>query len=209
MRLYIILAYMINYGLNIVFTAKKLRTGCFVTKALITPILLVIYLAGNRTPEIPVICALLCCFLGDILLEFSNLFPVGLSAFLAGHVFYIICFINDIPNFTSVPFWLSMFAIVYALYGFIFCSKLSIQDTKMKAAASAYCGVILLAGFLSLLRWGSVTDYSFFMVFAGTLLFIISDSILAYNRFQKITRYGGILVMATYGAAQLLIILGL
>jgi uncharacterized membrane protein YhhN len=200
---------MIIYGLNIIFTAKKQRTGSFVTKALITPLLLVIYLAGNRAPETAVVCALLFCFLGDIFLEFSHLFLVGLSAFLAGHVFYIICFINDIPDFTSVPWWLYIFAILYALYGFVFCSKLSIQDTKMRTAASAYCGVILLAGFFSLLRWGSVTDYSFLMVFAGALLFIISDSILAYNRFLKRTRHGGIWVMATYCAAQFLIIMGL
>lgn len=209
MRLYGILAYIINYGMNVVFAAKKHKTGCFITKALITPILLVIYLAGNRTPETTVVCAILFCFLGDVLLEFSHLFLVGLSAFLAGHVFYIICFINDISDFTSVPLWLYMFVIVYALYGFFFCSKLSIQDTKMRIAAPAYCGVILLAGFFSLLRWGSVTDYSFFMVFAGTLLFIMSDSILAYNRFQKRTRHGGIWVMSTYCAALLLIILGL
>jgi uncharacterized membrane protein YhhN len=47
------------------------------------------------------------------------------------------------------------------------------------------------------------------MVFVGTLLFITSDSILAHNRFQKRTPYGGTWVMATYGAAQLMIILGL
>ena len=209
MRIYRILVYLINYSLNIVFTFKKHRTGSFVTKTLLTPILLVIYLAGNRTPEIIVICALLFCFLGDVLLEFSDFFLAGLSAFLAGHVSYIICFIKDISEFAVIPGWMYFFAIIYALYGFIFCSKLSLKDIKIKAAISTYCGIILLAGFFSLLRWGSVSEYSFWMVFTGTLMFIISDSILAYNRFVNRTHAGGVWVMATYGAAQLLIILGL
>ncbi len=203
------MVYIINYSLNIFFTCKEHRAGSFVTKALLTPILLVIYLEGNRTPEIIVICALFFCFLGDVLLEFSGFFLAGLSAFLAGHVSYIIRFIKDIPRFAAIPGWMYIFVVIYALFGFIFYTKLSLQDKKIKAAVSAYCGIILLASFFSLLRWGNVSEYSFFMVFAGTLMFIISDSILAHNRFVNRTRAGGVWVMATYGAAQLLIIMGL
>lgn len=203
------MAYLINYSLNIIFCVKKLRTGSLVTKILITAILFMIYHSGNRTPEIPVIFALFFCCLGDIFLEFPHLFFHGLSAFLVGHVFYGICFLSDLQMSSPLPWWLFLFALIYAAYGLIFCSRLSISDKKMKAAVPVYCGIILLVSFLSLLRVGSSTEYSFWMVFVGTLLFITSDSILAHNRFQKRTPYGGTWVMATYGAAQLVIILGL
>ncbi len=209
MKIYGLLIYLINYSLIIVFGLKKLRVGSFVTKALLTPILLMIYLAGNKEPEFPVILALFFCFLGDVLLEYPRFFIPGLLTFLVGHVFYGISFLSDIGVGYPLPWWLFLFAILYVTYGIIFCTKLSISDKKKKLAVSVYCGIILLVSFLSLLRAGSVTEYSFWMVLVGTLLFITSDSILAYNRFQKRTHYGTIWVMATYGAAQLIIILGL
>jgi uncharacterized membrane protein YhhN len=51
--------------------------------------------------------------------------------------------------------------------------------------------------------------YSFWIVLIGTLLFIFSDSILAFNRFKKRSPYGSVCLMAAYGAAQLLIVLGI
>src|SRR5690606_17676378 len=43
---------------------------------------------------------------------------------------------------------------------------------------------------------------------AGALLFVVSDSILAINRFYYPIPAGGLLVMATYGISQLLICYG-
>lgn len=209
MSIHALIVYIINYILNIVFGVKKQRTGSFITKTLLTPILLMIYLAGDKEPELPVIFALCFCFLGDLFLEYPNFFIPGLLTFLVGHIFYGISFLSDIGVGSQLPWWLFLFAIVYIAYGTIFLTRLSVADLKRRVAVSIYCGIILIVSFLSLLRAGSVTDYSFLMVLMGTLLFIISDSILAYNRFQKRSRYGGVWVMATYGAAQLMIILGL
>ncbi|NLN82753.1 MAG: lysoplasmalogenase, partial [Firmicutes bacterium] len=58
-------------------------------------------------------------------------------------------------------------------------------------------------------RFNSVSVYSFWIVLIGTLLFIFSDSILAFNRFKKRSPYGSVCLMAAYGAAQLLIVLGI
>lgn len=209
MKSYVLLAYIINYGLNIVFGIKKWRAGSFITKALLTPILLMIYLAENQEPELPVVIALIFCFMGDLFLEYPDFFLPGLLTFLIGHIFYGISFLSDIGAVSRLPWWLFLFAIIYVAYGIIFRTRLSVVDSKKKAAVTIYCGTILLVSFLSLLRAGSVTAYSFLMVFVGTLMFITSDSILAYNRFKKRSRYGGVWVMVTYGAAQLMIILGM
>ena len=204
-----LLAYIVNYGLNFAFNFRKLRVAGFITKVLLMPLLLLVYLAGSKEPQIIIILALFFCFLGDVFLGFPNCFLQGLSAFLIGHIFYAVRFISDIGAGSKLPWWIFLFAIVYAAYGIIFCSKLSIPNQKMRTAAYIYSAILLVVSFLSLLRFGSVTGYSFWMVLVGTLLFITSDSILAYNRFQKRTPSGTVWVMATYGAAQLIIILGL
>lgn len=209
MKIFWLLIYLFNYSLNILFGVKKLRGGSFVTKVLLTPIVLLIYLAGNSAPALSVIFALAFCLLGDILLEYPHYFLPGLLSFWVGHIFYGICFISDITSVSLLPWWGYLFALLYAAGGIALCTRLKIPDMKKKIAVSAYCATILIVSFLSLFRAGSVTEYSFWMVFAGTLFFITSDSILAYNRFQKRTRHGTIWVMATYGAALLMINLGL
>jgi len=207
MKYFALIAYFVNYGLNIVFNIKKLKTGSFITKLLLTPVLLLIYLTGSKELQIPVILALVFCFLGDLLLSFPKYFIPGLSAFLVGHVFYAVKFLSDIQ--INIPWWIFLFATIYIAYGIILNSRLSITDIKKRIAVYVYTSVILIASFLSLLRFNSVSVYSFWIVLIGTLLFILSDSILAYNLFKKRSSYGSVWLMAAYGAAQLLIVLGI
>ena len=209
MKYYALIAYFVNYGLNIIFNIKKLKTGSFITKLLLMPILLLIYLTADDDLKIPVILALVFCFLGDLFLEFPKYFIPGLSAFLVGHVFYALKFLSDIGTGIKLSLWILLFAIVYIAYGFILNSKLSIPDIKKRIAVYVYTAIILIASFLSILRFNSVSGYSFWIVLIGTLLFILSDSILAFNRFKKRSPYGSVCLMAAYGAAQLLIVLGI
>lgn len=209
MKYYALIAYFVNYGLNIVFNIKKLKTGSFITKLLLTPILLLIYLTASEDLKIPVILALCFCFLGDLFLEFPKYFIPGLSAFLVGHIFYAVKFLSDITVISKLPWWMFLFTIVYIAYGITLNSRLSIPDLKKKTAVYIYTVIILIASFLSLLRFNSVSVYSFWIVLIGTLLFILSDSILAYNLFKKRSSYGSVWLMAAYGAAQLLIVLGI
>lgn len=209
MKYFVLIAYFANYGLNIVFNIKKLKTGSFITKLLLTPVLLLIYLAWSKELQLLVILALVFCFLGDLLLSFPKYFIPGLSAFLVGHVFYAVKFLSDIETGIKLSLWILLFAIVYIAYGFILNSKLSIPDIKKRIAVYVYTAIILIASFLSILRFNSVSGYSFWIVFIGTLLFILSDSILAYNLFKKRSSYGSVWLMAAYGAAQLLIIHGI
>ena len=209
MKYYAIIAYFVNYGLNIVFNLKKLKTGSFITKLLLTPVLLLIYLAWSKELQLLVILALVFCFLGDLLLSFPKYFIPGLSAFLVGHIFYAVKFLSDITVISKLPWWMFLFTIVYIAYGITLNSRLSIPDLKKKTAVYIYTVIILIASFLSLLRFNSVSVYSFWIVLIGTLLFIFSDSILAFNRFKKRSPYGSVCLMAAYGAAQLLIVLGI
>ncbi|MFM8740122.1 MAG: lysoplasmalogenase family protein, partial [Cytophagales bacterium] len=56
---------------------------------------------------------------------------------------------------------------------------------------------------------GQTSDKSFFLVMLGALLFMVSDSLLAVNKFLNPFEFSGIAIMATYCAAQYLIVEGL
>ncbi len=57
-------------------------------------------------------------------------------------------------------------------------------------------------------RYGRVNTLSFKLTFYGSVLFVISDSVLALNRFVHEFHFSGVIVMATYMAAQYMITLG-
>ena len=57
-------------------------------------------------------------------------------------------------------------------------------------------------------RFGGVAQNSFRWVFFGALFFLISDSILAVNKFADPVTNAGFWIMSTYALAQYLIVRG-
>ena len=66
--------------------------------------------------------------------------------------------------------------------------------------------IAMLAGAVS--RIGKVNRISYIMVLAGAILFIISDSVLAINKFVQPVSLSTLIIMVTYIAAQWLITIG-
>ena len=64
-------------------------------------------------------------------------------------------------------------------------------------------------GIFALLRRGWTVDKSFIMVYSGALLFIMSDAMIAINKFMSPIIQAGLLIMATYIVAQFLIVKGI
>jgi uncharacterized membrane protein YhhN len=58
-------------------------------------------------------------------------------------------------------------------------------------------------------RFGKVNDSSYLLVFLGALLFLISDSLIAFNRFKQPFPAAGLSIMITYIFGQFLIIAGM
>jgi uncharacterized membrane protein YhhN len=157
-----------------------------------------------------VFIALLFCFFGDFFLEFSqkeSCFISGVASFLMGHIFYIICFVQQASN--GLPWWVFLILFLYVAYGFNFYMGLKVEDKRLKAALGVYSGVILLMSFSALLRINSVITSKFVLTFIGSLLFVASDSVLAHNMFNKKVKHADLWIMSTYGLAQLLIIMGI
>lgn len=59
------------------------------------------------------------------------------------------------------------------------------------------------------LRQKEVSKISFILVFLGAILFVISDSILAVDKFYMSLKYSSISIMLTYALAQYFIVIGL
>jgi YhhN family len=64
-------------------------------------------------------------------------------------------------------------------------------------------------GVAAAFRKGSTSYSSYTWVLAGAILFILSDSTIALNKFLQHFEAASLLVMTTYGAAQWLIVWGM
>ncbi|HMQ00766.1 MAG TPA: lysoplasmalogenase, partial [Cyclobacteriaceae bacterium] len=72
-----------------------------------------------------------------------------------------------------------------------------------------YATVIVWMTLNALFRYGRTNALSFWLVFFGALFFMLSDSMLAINKFMLPFDYAGFFVMFTYITAQYLIVEGL
>ena len=72
-----------------------------------------------------------------------------------------------------------------------------------------YMLVILSMSTSAYLRKDKANILSYGLVFLGAIFFMISDSILALNKFYETIQLANILIMTTYALAQYLIVLGI
>ena len=147
--------------------------------------------------------------LGDCLLMFvdqsAQFFISGLIAFLIAHVFYIIVFLKS-RNSSKSPFGFIILMLLYGLGLFYFLKN---GLANMLIPVVIYMLVILTMSTSSFLRRGKVSHISFNLVFLGAILFMISDSLLALNKFYKPLPWSDISIMLTYALAQLSLVFGI
>ncbi|HNT54365.1 MAG TPA: lysoplasmalogenase [Anaerolineaceae bacterium] len=146
--------------------------------------------------------------LGDILLLSHSLFLEGLTAFLLGHIFYIVSF-----NPTPPPLhWVSLLLIAGIGAGGFFIVRTirrgllrRASGRKLRLAVVLYGSVIslmLLSTLFTLLRpeW---PPRSALLACVGGALFVFSDSLLAFDRFVQRLPHGRFWVMLTYHLGQI------
>ncbi len=143
-----------------------------------------------------IMAGLFFCTIGDGTLRW---FVVGLSAFLVGHLFYLTAFIGR-WRFSKLRFAALLPIAAFAvLMGNELDQALSADGkSSLIAPVVAYVAVICTMGWTAIMT-GSRT------AIAGSLLFMVSDSILSWNMFVSDIAYSGPLIMLTYYSAQFLI----
>jgi uncharacterized membrane protein YhhN len=176
-------------------------------KGLIMPLLIVILIINfqNSLLTLLMLAALVFSWAGDMILEFS--FLHGLACFLLAQVMYI--FVFSLTPGRNIIFKNRLYlGIPIALYGAGLVLFMYNDLGEMKLPVIIYAFVILsmLASAINRLR--KVNSLSYWLVLVGSALFVISDSVLALNRFSTPFNASDVVVMATYVIAQYLIITG-
>ena len=150
---------------------------------------------------------------GDSFLMFvdvnESFFIYGLVSFLIGHLLYITAFYLDYKWNPLIEKSASRIAlIVFGLFclGFYFFIRPYLG--AMKIPVLVYAFVISLMAIMSVNRKGRVSSLSYNLIFVGAILFLISDSVLAFNKFVYPFEGAGLVIMSTYMIAQFLITIG-
>lgn len=153
--------------------------------------------------------ALLFSLIGDVLLMFvdqsPNYFMFGLVAFLLAHITYIIVFLKN-RNPSYKPIWIMGILDIYALSLFLFL-KDYLGDLMIPVLI--YILIILGMATSAFLRKGGVSKLSYNFVILGAILFMVSDSLLAVNKFYQEIPFANIFIMLTYAIAQYFIVIGI
>jgi uncharacterized membrane protein YhhN len=151
--------------------------------------------------------------LGDCLLMFvtvdASFFILGLAAFLIGHLLYISAFSLDYKgqrlNSRQISKWSLLIVFVYCI---CFYWLLSDHLGELKFPVLVYAVVISVLALVAINRREGVNLISFNLILLGAVLFLVSDSILAYDKFVTSFRYSSLLIMSTYMLAQYFITIG-
>src|SRR5436190_19789747 len=154
-----------------------------------------------------IIFAVFFSWLGDVLLMFhqddSIFFLLGLSFFLIAHIFYILFFhFVRIKEMVKSRWYLLL---IVAIYYAVIISILSPYLGEMKLPVRIYAVVISFMFMLAMHMLFIKNKTTGLWMMAGAFLFVVSDSLLAINKFFQPFEMAGFFVMSTYGLAQLFI----
>ncbi|MFN4121148.1 lysoplasmalogenase family protein [Acidovorax sp.] len=142
---------------------------------------------------------------GDVFLMFSGFFIPGLVSFLMAHLFYVALFRQGQPWFAHRGALVATLGAGAAMYAFLWAGGL---PAALRVPVAAYVLVIALMAAQALGRAWVLRDGPSWMVAAGALCFMLSDSLLAINRFVQPLPWSQVWVLSTYYAAQALIVAG-
>jgi uncharacterized membrane protein YhhN len=202
----ILAALSLAYLVSLFFERGKFQT---IAKICLMPVITSIYLTGAEHIFIPIVLALLFGWLGDILLlriKEILFFRLGLASFLLGHLIYLSVMLYFAGSVNIKLLVISL--AVYAVAG-VFIIRLIKPSKEMYVPVLIYETVILLMA-VSAIQFFAVyrLPYGLFIL-AGSICFIVSDTLLAIHTFRAKPKIYYFVVMFTYIAAQLSIVLGL
>lgn len=204
---------------HIVFILLQKERLRRMSKILIIPSLLAFYIAAAENPYVFPILALVFGWIGDILLINKRRrlnFKLGLVSFLSGHICYILAFVhrlwlagsgageglrfNPPAAFICIP--------LAAAAGIVIIRFIK-PNKEMFLPVIIYVIGIEIMSFWAFELFVCDAATGGALVFAGSLCFIISDTVLGYYTFRKLTLAGSVLVMLFYIIAQTAITCGL
>ena len=205
---------LVCYGLmavlDISFTFFELDAYRYITKIALMPLLILALWAetGLKTILLKIFAfALFFSWLGDIALRWEAYFIHGLAAFLIAHFCYLF-FILKIKGNKGLLEFQPLFALPLAVYLILLLFVLNDYLEQLKIPVFVYAIVICAVCIFSMNLFWKTDKKVAALLFFGSLQFVISDSLLAINKFVYPFEILPGLVMLTYCSAQFLLTLG-
>jgi len=188
--------------LGIVLDKYYLR---FFFKPLILPTILLMYTLVRIEKNKWYVAALIFSFLGDTFLLFDGkqYFMLGLGAFLLAHLCFIKVVLQKIGKASLNKMLLSFVIFFGFLLGLLFF--LEGRLGAMQIPVVIYGLVITSFGALSFANYLQNKNKAALILLIGTLIFISSDTMLAFNKFYAPDELLNFMVMLSYIVAQYLI----
>ncbi|WP_165280026.1 lysoplasmalogenase [Paenibacillus protaetiae] len=173
----------------------------------LAPMLLIIAFAagksgGSRLYATLIVAGLVFGIAGDacLLMDGDSWFTAGLGSFLTGHVLYAAAMLPRLKRS-----WLLALSVVpIAAYSSWMAVRFHESLMNDSTQSGLWLPVLVYVIVLSLMCWLALMTGNGYAA-AGAVLFVASDSILAWNKFVHAFSAAGFCIMLTYFAAQLLI----
>lgn len=188
--------------IGVIFQIPDLR---FIFKPLILLSLLVLYSLSVSNRNKVYIMALLFSFFGDVFLLFSGElnFILGLVSFLIAHLLFIKIIIKRIKKTPTRNIIGSSFLFFLIFCGLIYTLRNSLGELLIPVII--YGLTISAFGTVALIDYLNKKSVKSLWMLFGAVVFVVSDSVLAINKFYNQKLIFEVIVMSTYILAQFLI----
>jgi uncharacterized membrane protein YhhN len=183
------------------------RWQVYLFKPLTTAVLLLLAALATSVHgpryQVAIVVGLACSLVGDVMLMLPrDRFVPGLAAFLLAHLAYLVAFASGVPVGTAPVLILPLLAT-----GTLLLRLLWPGLGRFRGPVLAYTVAILLMVWQAWGRNRVAPSEGASLAAAGAALFMMSDAILALNRFRRPWSGAQIAIMTSYVAAQALIAL--
>lgn len=183
------------------------RWTVYLCKPLTTTILLALALAapGPAEPRYrwAVAAGLALSLLGDVFLMLpQDRFVAGLASFLLAHIAYLAAFTTRVP-LGAAPLLLLPYALAAGMVLRLLWPRLG----ALRFPVTLYVAVIVLMAWQAAARFWTLHSVAALLAATGATFFVISDSVLAINKFHTPFKPAQAVIMGTYVVAQWLIAL--
>lgn len=149
------------------------------------------------------VVALVFSLFGDVFLMLPrDAFVPGLASFFVAHVAYIVGLRIGANDFRPLAWSAVPVVIAATLIGSRVIAAIRKEQPELQTPVSAYIGIIAVMVTAAL-----ATGEPF--VAMGAVLFMASDSLIAWNRFVQPKPWAPVTIMVTYHLAQALLVLSL
>ncbi len=187
----------------------------YFTKPLLMPLLMLAYFLEVKQLGLfsrILLSVLFFSWVGDILLMFESIngvfFIGGLLSFLTAHLMYIRYFSKT--NSVNEPYLKSRPVMLLAILAYVIELMYILWPYlgEMKVPVLIYGSVIGLMLSFALWQIGKLDKKAASLFVMGAAFFVLSDSLLAINKFRSSFAYAGTAIMFTYCLAQYFLVRG-